>query len=170
MGTWTNADGLHIKMGTTEGESTTRIGENNRVGGIVEHEIDLVLTDVTATQAILNDTHILPNNFFVFSMEVITTVVATGSSATLDVGTMQEDRTDLDANGLLAAYPLASFSVIGETALITEASTYSGAQVGTVIAEASRLSFMTTDANLFTAGECKIILRGYCNALTNNAD
>lgn len=162
MSTWTNDDGLHIKFGTSEGVSTHSAGEYNTLGPNRMVEVEIDLTELTQTEAILNDVVVLPAGAFIERVETIAEVAgATGTA--IDVGLIRLDRsTELDYNGLLAASPIANFNADGEYACFKVGATEptgltgTGALIGTTLSNAGYISASMTDATAFTAGRVKV--------------
>lgn len=134
--TWMNADGLYIKTGVTEAAPAIA-GEYSFDGATHELEIDLDWTKCTnSAQTIIEDNFFLPEGAFIERVDVIATKAFAGSGFVLNVGLMKTDRsTTYDADGLLAALPLASLDSVGETTTNTKGSTYAGSAIGTTISE-----------------------------------
>jgi hypothetical protein len=154
---WFNSDGLYIKFGNNKGVATNA-GEYVSVGPDHTLEVTITGTALTTTAAILSDVVILPKNSRIEKVEVIAdTLFTSGGSATLDVGLQRMDRsTDIDDDGLVAALPLASINVSGETNVLTGGVTNAGALVGTTVV--TYPSFITASYNTaaFTAGVAKV--------------
>lgn len=156
MGTWTNSDGLHIKMGVDEGFSASTAGEYKTYGPTRMVEIEVDLTELTATETILNDVVMLPAGAQIESVEVIAEVAAATGTA-IDVGLIRLDRsTELDYDGILAAFATATMNVVGERTTLINGTSTGGALIGTVLAYAGYISASRTDATAFTAGRVKI--------------
>lgn len=163
MGTWFNGDGLYVKFGADEGTSAHRAGcYGGDVYGcsIVELIVDLV--DLTATETILNDSVVLPANAHVIWVETTCVVVATTGTA-IDIGLIDQDRTtEIDYDGLLAAFPTAEMAQVGETRRFYETHTVpasmtgTGALVGQEVTNAGYFSGSRTDATAFGAGKVRI--------------
>lgn len=149
---WLNNDNLYIKFGT-EQATPQKAGEYHLDGPEHMIEIKLTLADLTQTETIQSDTVFFPKNARVSRVDVVTdTAAATGTA--IDVGLIQSsDRTtEIDYNGFLAAFPIASMNADGETTKLTAGSTYAGALIGATNATVGHISASMTDATAFTAG------------------
>jgi hypothetical protein len=163
MAGWMNDDGLYVKFGTEEGVSSHAAGTYaSPVGGVTITEVDIVLSSLTATETILNDAVWIPANAHILWVDTIT-VVAAATGTAIDVGLIDQDRsTEIDYDGLLAAWPAANGSVVGETVRFTEAHTVvagatgTGALVGTELTNTGYVSASRTDATAFTAGKIRV--------------
>lgn len=148
---WLNADSLYTKFGTDRATSTVggeyRTNTNSRV---VEFTIDL--TTLTETETPLSDSVFLPAGARIQEVDVITkTLAATGTA--IDLGLIKTDRaTEIDYNGLLAAFPTANMDAAGETTNSVVGSTYIGALCGTSLAFTGYVTCSRTTATAFTAG------------------
>lgn len=158
MGTWLNDDGLYRKFGTSAAEHNN--GGEYRLDG-PEHciEIDIDLTALTQTETVQSDTIFFPKNARITKVEVVTKVAA-ATGVAVDLGLIQTDRsTEIDFNGILAAFPTASMNVIGETTVLYNGTTYAGALVGPTNSTSGYISASATTATAFTTGE--ILVRIY---------
>lgn len=167
MGTWLNDDGLYIKYGIDEGKSDTKAGVfAGTVGNehVAEFEIDL--TKLTATETILNDAIRIPHGCTIARVEVVT-VVAAATGTAIDVGFIESDRsTELDYDGILAAFATATMNAVGEITLLQEVATLpasittGGALIGQDVDasdnKAVYVSASRTDATAFTAGKIRL--------------
>ena len=174
MGTWNNADGLHVKFGTSEGVSGHNAGELNMLGPVHILELEVELSELTQTETILNDVVMLPDNCQVVWVRTTTEVAAVTGTA-IDVGTIAKDRTtEVDYNGLLAAFPTGNMNTVGETVRFTAVHTElasvtgTGAQIGTIITQPCYISASMTDATAFTAGRILIEVAYRAAALAAN--
>jgi hypothetical protein len=150
---WLNGDNLYRKYGTEQ--ATVQKGGEYRFDG-PEHMIELKvdLTTLTETETILSDTIFFPKGARITKVDIVThTAAATGVA--IDVGFIRSsDRsTEIDYDGLVAAFPTASMNVAGETTSLTAGVTYAGALVGTTTATyVGHISASRTTATAFTAG------------------
>lgn len=160
MGTWTNRDGLFIAYGTDEAANAGG-GEYTTDGytRITDHTITLTSLATTATR-ITGDQTRFHKNFVPMKVTIVADVAATsGGAATLDIGfnRASDGTTAVDIDGLVAALPLASMNVLGETTILLPGATNAGALLGTV---ASTLYNMVLVANYntaaFTAGKIRV--------------
>lgn len=155
-----NADGLALKYGTDRA-TVGRGGEYVTVGATRELELKLTLTDLTEAETILSDAAVLPAGARIQEVEIVTnTAAATGVA--IDVGLIRQDRTtEIDYDGLLAAFPTASMNAAGEKVVISDNTTYDGALVGTTLVYPSYISASRTTATAFTAGSVYLRIRYY---------
>ncbi len=174
MGTWLNSDGLYIKYGTDLGVSGSAAGEYKTFGPARMIEVEVELSELTATETILNDVTWLPANCQIERVDVVTEVAAATGTA-IDVGFIRRDRTtEEDYDGLLAAFPTAQMNAVGELISFYESHTVpttmtgTGALVGQTLANDSFISASRTDATAFTAGRVKIRIHFVPAYLTNN--
>jgi len=163
MGTWTNDDGLHIKYGTTEGTSTHPGGQyGGTVGGEHVAEVVIDLTLLTETETILNDVVFIPNNAWITKVEV-QCIEAAATGTAIDVGLIDQDRsTEVDYDGLLAAFEDGDALAPGETRVFFEdhtvpaSTTGTGALVGQEVTNTGYVSASRTDGTAFTTGKLKV--------------
>jgi len=162
---WTNSDGLYVKMGREEG-AVGKGGQYSTLGALqqVEVKMDLV-TDAAVASAIVGTSSgqlgtQIPDGVRIEAVEVVTETAATsGGSATLDVGLIQRNRTTaVDIDGLVAAAALATFNAAGERLYLTTGSTGAGALIGTTLTNGGYIVANYGTA-AFTAG--KVIVRVY---------
>lgn len=153
---WLNNDGLYVKFGTEEGVAGTA-GEYTTRGPTRLTEVLLTGTALGTAAAIQDDHTVIPAGARIEKVEVIAqTAMTSGGSATLNVGFSRLDRsTELDYDGLLAAFPLASMNAVGETNSLTNGSSGAGVLVGTVLANAGLLT-ADYDTAAFTGGTVKV--------------
>ena len=181
MGTWLNSDGLYVKLGTDQAQSESQGGWVSQYGPYAAYILNLILVDLTETETIQNDALVIPKDALIASVEVMTiTAGATGTA--IDVGLIANDRdttSDIngsvaaaDPNGLLAAFPVAEMSEVGEYSkfwtqtAIPAAATGSGALIGTTMTVPTLITASRTDATAFTAGQLMIKIDVLPNATT----
>lgn len=171
MGTWDNADGLHLTFGTDKAIDN-KGGEYRNDGQLREIEVKLTLTELTEAETVVSDTIYFPKNVRVQEVEVIThTAAATGVA--IDVGLVRaSDRTtEIDFNGFLAAFPTAQMDLAGERTIFTSATTVPltatgtgaliGATSGTFV---GHITASRTTATAFTAGVIFVKIKYYTTA------
>lgn len=151
---------LHREYGVTKATATVG-GEVRGYGDVHEIVFDLDLTALTQSETVVLDTNFIPSGVIFKEVEIFTeTAAATGTA--IDLGLIRRDRsTELDYNGLLAAFPTASMNAAGETNVIRDNTTYDGALIGTSSAYDGLITCSMTDATSFTAGALKIWIRFY---------
>ena len=134
---WLDNTGLYQKYGV---DQTTPMagGEYRSNGETREIEFKITLADLGSSAAIIEGTDnlVMPAGFTVETVEVIadTAAVASGGSATLDIGLIRYDRsTEIDYNGLVAAMAKTAIDTTGEKNILNKGSTGAGALVGTTV-------------------------------------
>lgn len=165
MPRWINADGLLVKSGVSEAQ-TSKAGEfEDGLGNerIVEATISYTDLNAFGTDTVLSDTLSIPDGSRIVSATIyVETAFTSGGSATLQIGLLRTDRsTAYDADGLVAATAVASLTA-GATI------TGSGALVNTTLANDGLLTATAGTAN-FTAGKARIQVRYYRAAAGTHA-
>lgn len=156
---WYNNDGLYLKYGTSK--STASVGgEYVNTGQLREIELKIDLTTLTETETVIDDGIFFPK-MRIAEVKVIThTAAATGVA--IDLGLIATDRTtEIDYDGLLAAFPIASMNAAGETNIFTDNTTYDGALVGTTTTSVGYITCSRTTATAFTAGVIYVTIKYY---------
>jgi len=162
MGTWTNADGLKLRYGTDAAELGN--GGEYRTDGLYRViDVEINLADLTTAEVIQSNV-VFPKGKVLGKVEVIADVAAATGTA-IDVGFVRTNvaATEVDYDGILAAFPTGSMNAEGETTVLTDGSTYAGALVG-VVASADYPMYITasrTDSTAFTAGRIRLRLHWY---------
>lgn len=157
---WMNEDGLYIKYGT-EKATPNVAGEYVTVGALREVEVEIDLTDLTESETVQSDVTFIPSGARIQEIEVIAETAAVTGTA-IDLGLIRTDRsTELDYNGLLAAFVTASMNADGETTVLRVGSSTVGALVGTTLANTGYITCSRTDSTAFTAGLLKVKIRYY---------
>lgn len=157
---WNNPYGPYQKFGPDKA-TPKKAGEYVTTGGMREIEVRLDLTDLTETETIVDDTVFIPAGVRLHEVEVITTTAA-ATGAAIDVGTIKTDRsTEIDYDGLLAAFPTASMNADGEVNSVVIGHTYVGADIGTTTAYKGYITASRTTSTAFTAGEVVLKIRFY---------
>lgn len=160
MATWINDDGLPLVFGTDRA-IPNEIGEYENDGLLREVELKINLADLTETETILTNNTVFPKSCIIQEIEILTTVAA-ATGAAIDFGLVRLDRsTEIDYNGLLAAFPTASMNAAGERVLIFLGETYAGDLIGTALANPGYFTMSRTTSTAFTAGEIIIRVRYY---------
>lgn len=162
-----HGDGVYQKYGT-EKATATKAGEYKMFGEDRMIEIrSLDLTTLTTTAAIVSDVVRWPATYVVSEVEVWTkTAATTGTSAALDVGLIQSNRsTEIDFDGILDAVAVTDMNADGEKVrkLGPPASGGLGvlADKDSVTATAGGYITASTSTGTFTAGvvDVRIYLR-----------
>lgn len=162
MTAWVNSDGLVVLFGVDEA-TEAKAGEYPSAG--VTRTVQVQIPDLTTlgtASTLLDDFVSIPDNARIVKVTVITdTAVTSGGSAVLNLGLLKLDRsTAIDADGLIAALPIASFNAVGETVVLTAGVTYGGALLGTTITDAGLL-YADYDTAAFTAGAIRVNIEFY---------
>lgn len=156
---WLDNSGLYQKYGVDQ-TVTSNGGEYRNSGK--EREIEFTLNLVTLTQAetVVADNIFFPAGVKITEVEIfVETAAATGTA--IDVGLVRTDRTtEIDFNGILAAFVTATMTV-GNKVVLRKGGTQAGAMVGSGVATANvgHISASMTDATAFTTGLVKITVR-----------
>lgn len=161
---WLNGDGLLVRFGTDRAREA-RAGEFNSLFDgthVVEVTVDLVNLSAKSTfgsdiDVILDDTVTIPNGAMIEKVELTVMEPSAGSSATLDFGLYDQDRTTaIDADGFIIAGTTGwHTSAIGTKVEYTQGSTEHGALLGTVLTNTGLLSAQV-DGAAYTAGVIKL--------------
>ena len=159
MTTWSNNDGLLVKFGTAEatpGEG----GHPLQYGPLMVAEVQFTGTDIGSTATLIDRHTIIPSGARIEKVEVVAeTAFTSGGSATLDVGLVDQDETtEIDDDGLVAALALTSIDADGDVVELIQGSTGHGALIGTTLSNAGYLTCHYGTA-AYTAGE--MVLRVY---------
>jgi hypothetical protein len=159
MAPYTDIGGLRQKFGVEQ--TVSGVGGEYRTNG-KEREIELVLNLVTLTQAenIIDENVFFPVGVKITEVEVLVeTAAATGVA--IDVGLVRTDATtEIDYDGILAAFPLATMTV-GNKVVLRKGGTNAGAMVGSGVAT-TNVGYFTASATtgtFFTTGLVKITVR-----------
>ena len=165
MGLWTNADGLRIKLGTTEAE-VTRGGELNAFGADRQFEFVVDLANLASSSTLLEDTSniIFPTGFVTTEVVLINETAAdsSGDTATLTLGLKKASdySTALDADAFAAAVAQSTIDAAGETNVIRTGSTGAGSSLGVALTEPGVLAG-SYGTEAFTAGRIRVTVKGY---------
>lgn len=155
-----NADGLYKKIGT-EKAVVQKGGEYRNPGQFREVEIKLDLTTLNQNEVIQSDTIFIPSGVRIAEVKVVTHTAATNGVA-IDLGLIRMDRTtEIDYDGLLAAFVLASMDSAGETTILTKGSATAGALIGTTTSNIGYISCSATTAAAFNAGVIYVTIKYY---------
>jgi hypothetical protein len=159
MSDWFNADGLYIKFGTSEAVSTHQGGEDGNLTGrrCIEFDLDLT-TLVVATDSIVNDGILFPDNARIEEVEILVLTAADSAAdgATLDIGLIAYDRsTAVDAEAFAKTVTEASLDTAGKRLNLIAGSSTAGDDIGTTPGEPG---YITAGAGteVFTAGLVKV--------------
>lgn len=165
MGTWTNNDGLFIKLGADEARVGTTVGWAGEYMDATDgsHVVEVILTPMTALatgSTIVSDTVTIPSGAKIESVWLFTDVAATsGGAAALNVGLIDQDRTTaFDSNGFLEAIALTSIDAVGETTVYTLGTTGAGTLVGATLSNTG-LIVADYDTAAYTAGRVRIRIK-----------
>jgi hypothetical protein len=171
MATWANPDGLTIYYGTDAAEVGTD-GEYKTFDNFRVLEYRLNLTELTEAETVQSRV-IFPKGKVLAKVEVITEQVA-ATGVAIDVGLVGRETSPTvnDPDGVLAAFPLASMSSLGETTTFWEdtsvplaSAAFGGALIGTVVSAENdvplNLTASRTTATAFTTGIVLVRLYWY---------
>jgi len=159
MGSNLNADGLFQKFGPTKAVPTTA-GEYVTTGQLREIQVKIDLTGLTASEVVQSDQIFFPK-MRIAEVEILThTAAATGTA--IDIGLIATDRaTEIDYDGLAAAFPTASMDTAGDKVTLLTDTTYNGALIGTTTTSVGYITCSRTDSTAFTTGVIFVKIRYY---------
>jgi hypothetical protein len=158
---WKDNDGLYHKYGPDKA-TPKKAGEYVTTGNFREVQLRIDLTALTEAETIVDDTVFIPAGMRIQEV-VIDTITAATDGTAIDLGLIKTDRsTQVDYDGILAAFPIASMNAAGERAIIVDNSTYDGAYVGAKNVDfTSYITCSRTDSTSFGAGLINVIIRMY---------
>ena len=154
----TNADGLTIKLGVSEGAPGVAGEYEDGIGGVRILEFAVDLADAGASPTVFDENVLFDKGWLIEKVQVETTVAVTGTNATLNIGLQKTDRsTELDYNGLGTAAGLTQTALasVGTVLEYVKGTSNAGALVGTVLAENGVLT-LDYDTAAFTAGRISV--------------
>lgn len=160
--TWINSDGLAIFLGDDEA-ALGNGGEYKTFDLMRVVDVEIDLPGLT-TSEVVQSRVVFPKGKVLGKVEVITDVAAATGTA-IDVGFIRTNAaaSEVDYDGILAAFPTASMSAEGETTVLTDGSSGAGVLVG-VVASADYPMYITasrTDGTAFTTGRIRLRLHWY---------
>jgi len=160
---WVNDDGLEVLFGTEK--ATLRLGGRlSTYGAMGEARVKILGAKVPSTDAPIDKKVTIPTNSYldaVTSQLFVDTVFASGGSATLDIGLMNDDGdgtySTLDDNGIDAAIAVGTLVVDYDTVP-------NGAQMGTTPVNSTTATLPLAISHgyntaAFTAGAATLVLR-----------
>ncbi len=160
---WVNDDGLEVRFGTEK--ATLRLGGRlSTYGAMGEARVKILGAKVPSTDAPIDKKVTIPSNSYldaVTSQLFVDTVFASGGSATLDIGLMNDDGdgtySTLDDNGVDAAIAVGTLALDYDTVP-------DGAQMGTSPVNSSTATLPLAisygyNTAAFTAGAATLVLR-----------
>lgn len=152
--------GLYQKYGVDQ--ATPKVGgEYKNFGQLREIELKLTLASLTQAETIVDDTVFFPAGMIIQEVIVETTAVA-ATGVAIDLGMIRTDRTtEIDYDGILAAFPLASMDSAGEQTTLTKGSTFAGALIGATTTNVGHITCSATTSAVFTTGIVVIKIRYY---------
>ena len=168
-GNWLNQDGLYLEFGTTKAVNETA-GEYRTPGEFRVIEIDLDLTTLTTTDAVISNTQFFPpsptgttQNLYVEQVEVLTEVGMTASGATsFNVGLISSvDRTTvISSTAFVNAMTNASVTTSGQKLTLVNGSSFAGGYIG-VPPNNAVLGYISakSTAGTYTAGKVKVRIK-----------
>jgi hypothetical protein len=167
MPTWTNADGLFVKFGPSEGTVGTTYGFAGEYSSLNDgmHVVKVTINPMTAlttTGTIVSDSVVIPNGARIEEVTTIAETAATsGGAATLDIGLIDQDRTTaFDDDGLIAAAAITSHDAAGETVVYRAGVAGAGALVGTTLTNTG-LIVVSYNTAAYTAGKLIVLIKYY---------
>jgi hypothetical protein len=156
---WDDNAGLHQVYGVDQA-TTENGGEYRNYGNERSIEIKIDLTSLNQNEVVQMDNVFFPVGMKITEIEVfVETAAATGVA--IDLGFIRTDRTtEIDYDGLLAAFPTATMTV-GNKVVLRKGGTNAGAMVGSGVATTNvgLITCSATTATAFTAGLIKVTIR-----------
>ena len=156
---WMDNTGLYQEWGVEQAVNS-KGGEYRNSGKEREIEITIDLATLTETETILDNNITMPSGVKITEIEIfVETAAATGTA--IDLGFIRQDRTtEIDYDGLLAAFVTATMTV-GNKVVLRKGGTQAGAMVGSGVATTlpAYFSASRTSATAFTAGRIKVTVR-----------
>jgi len=114
---WVNSDGLEVRFGS-EKRAVHLGGSPKTFGDLQELRVTITGADVPSTDAPVDKKLALPPGAYIESATFVVTTAFVGSSATLDLGLMNDDGdgtfSTLDDNGIDAAIATTSIDAIDD--------------------------------------------------------
>lgn len=158
MTIYTNADSLTQRYGTSQGVATN-LGSPAQSGALKELVIDITASKLNA--------HTVADDYFGGSPDVaipsgsqivsatlyVTTAFDSGGSATLDLGFLKADGTELDYNGIDATIAETAIDAIGDVI------TCDGALVGGALLTDDAYPSYGVNTATFTVGQGKLVIK-----------
>lgn len=150
---WMDNTGLYQEWGV-EQATNSKGGEYRNNGNLREIELKINLATLTESETILDNNITMPSGVRIAGIKV-QTVTAAATGAAIDLGLIRTDRTtEVDYDGLLAAFPTATMNAANETSNFTVPNTAeAGALVGTTTSNPAHFTCSRTTATAFTAGQ-----------------
>lgn len=165
--TYKDNDGLFRKFGLAK--TVPNVGGEFRETDSLMHKLQfkIDLTTLTELETPVSDQVFFPSGARIVNVDVVThTVAATGVA--IDLGLVRTDRTtEIDFNGLLAAFPTAQMGTAGEHTIIQQDTTIptgmvgTGALIGTSTTNVGYVTCSRTTATAFTAGVIYVTVEYY---------
>ena len=151
---YNNSDGLRVITGTDQGAAVD-------AGTTAKSEVKTLVIDLTdatelgssAATPVANDPFIPANSYITGAHLIVTTAWTSAGSATLTIGTYQQDGTTIDADGIDAT--------IAKTALAANAAVAcNGDQVGAIVTVGANDAYVKANyaTAAFTAGAAKLVI------------
>lgn len=159
---WTNSDGLNILYGTEQG-TTQMIGSPTQAGAYKTIVIDIDADYLNAHTVADDYFEIVPATFIPAGASItsatltVTEAFDSGGSATLDLGFLKSDGTELDYDGIDATIAETALDTIGKVVACD----------GALIADSTGAVLLTDDAYpsygvntvTFTTGKGKLVIQ-----------
>ncbi len=157
---WMDNGGLYQKYGIDQ--ATPKVGgEYKTFGQLREIELKLTLSSLTQAETIVDDTVFFPAGVIIQEVIVETNAVA-ATGVAIDLGLTRTDRTtEIDYDGILAAFPLANMDTLGEQTTLNKGSSFAGALIGATTANVGQISCSATTSAVFTTGVIIVKIRYY---------
>lgn len=156
---WMDNTGLYQEWGVEQAVNS-KGGEYRTNGKEREIELTIDLATLTESETVLDNNITMPSGVKITEVEIfVETAAATGTA--IDLGFVRQDRsTEIDYDGVLAAFVTATMTV-GNKVVLRKGGTNAGAMVGSGVATVYPAYFTCsrTSATAFTAGRIKVTIR-----------
>lgn len=155
-----NDDGVSIRYGNSQGKATN-IGSPSASGGTKFVEVDITASELnahTVADAYFGATPdvVIPAGATIVAATIyVTTAFDSGGSATLDLGFLKADGTELDYNGIDVAIAESALDTIGKTVACD------GALVGGVLLTVDAYPSYGVNTATFTVGQGRLLIEYY---------
>lgn len=154
---WTNNDGLKILFGTEQAtQGYGGVVKHDGEGVIVRWDLDSSLFASTDTKYLILDNVYLPAGAIIREASLYVTTGFVGSGATLDIGLVRKDGTEIDYDGIDAAIAVTALDTIGERVSCDGALV---ASTGGGALGYDGYLCIDTDTATFTAGKAQLYIK-----------
>lgn len=156
MATWDNADGLHVRYGTSRSE----VMKGGEVSGwkskTIEHKFTYADVADTDTAAVNPHEAFIPAGAVITRAFLFVTTAFVGATAVLDIGVKQADGTNIDDDGILTT-GIATIDALGDV-VVGDGALVAAADLTGVRLTADAYIMTTYDTAALTAGAGTLVV------------